>query len=92
MKRDLKAEAALLAEPKNRCPRAIVYRAFLNAGANGLTDEELDAATPKWMTQNTSRPRRIDLRNDGHVKDSGRARPTRSKKSATVWVLVKVKP
>ena len=74
---------------KPKSDRQLVREAFKRAGLRGLTDQELDTVTPKWMSQNTSRPRRVDLWHDGILKNSGRRRPTRSGKSAIVWVLKK---
>lgn len=72
-----------------KSPRAVVLEAFKRAGLRGLTDQELDTVTPKSFSENTSRPRRNELVADGILKHSGRRRPTRSGKSAIVWVLKK---
>lgn len=64
--------------------RVRVYQAFQAAGFTGLTDEELIATT--GLPANTARPRRIDLVKENLVVDSSRTRPTRSGRSASVWV------
>lgn len=69
--------------------RQRVLEAFKRAGSRGLTDQELDTVTPKSFSENTSRPRRIDLLADGFLKDSGMRRPTRFGRPAIVWVVTK---
>lgn len=67
--------------------RQIVYEKFVAAGARGLTDQELDDGTPKWLSSNSSRPRRIDMVADRTLKATKLRRPTRSGKMAIVWAV-----
>ena len=53
-----------------------VYVAILDAGAAGMTDEQIQAAT--GMNPSTQRPRRVELVERGLIVDSGRKRPTAS--------------
>lgn len=53
-------------------------------GAVGFTDEEMQVVLA--MNPSTQRPRRGELVALGLVVDSGRTRPTRSGRQATVWV------
>lgn len=65
--------------------QAQVYSAIKEAGSRGLTDEEGIDVT--GLSPSTYRPRRIELQTKrGIVKDSGRTRLTRSKRSAVVYV------
>ena len=52
----------------------------------GATDEQM--AIDLDMKQSTQRPRRIELVEQGKVKDSGRKTKTLSGRNAVVWVLV----
>lgn len=61
-----------------------VWLALELAGQNGLTDEEIGERT--GLGGNTVRPRRGELERTGLVVDSGRTRPTKSGRRATVWV------
>ena len=63
-----------------------VLKCLVAAGRDGRTDEEMQEQIP--MPPSTQRPRRIDLMNLNLVVDSGRTRPTRSGRKATVWVAV----
>ena len=65
--------------------REAVYGALLAAGTTGLTDEEMQERIP--MQPSTQRPRRIELIERGKVIASGRTRPTRSGRAATVWIV-----
>jgi hypothetical protein len=58
---------------------------FLTNNPHGATDEEMQAQIP--MPANTQRPRRVELTQDGRVVDSGRAKLTRSRREAVIWVL-----
>lgn len=78
-------KAAILVYPRSGTYRIGVLRAIAKADAHGATDEELYQATG-W-DENTVRPRRNELMNDGWVEDSGRTRRTPSGKDAVVWVL-----
>ena len=64
--------------------RRWVFRAILEAGPGGLTDDEIQ--TRLEINPSTERPRRIELVALGLVEDSGRTRPTRSGRRAVIWV------
>lgn len=49
----------------------------------GATDEQIQDELA--MPSSTERPRRVELVKGGVVVDSGRTRPTRSGRQATVW-------
>lgn len=73
--------------------RSIVARAFQVIGAQGFTDEELmhhlrsRHQVPEHTQDSTIRARRIELCSPGDpLVSSGRHRPTRSGKLATVWI------
>jgi len=72
---------------KRKTTRQVVFEKFVARGSRGLTDQELDDITPKWMSSNSTRPRRIDLVRDGLVKPTKQKRETRSGRLATVWVV-----
>ena len=59
--------------------------ALAEAGLSGLTDEQLQAQT--GMEGSSQRPRRVQAVQRGLVADTGRVRPTRSGRQATVWAL-----
>ncbi len=59
--------------------------AFLIARQQGATDEEMQDDIP--MRPNTQRPRRVELTQMGRVMDSGRRKPTDSKRDAVIWVI-----
>ena len=58
-------------------------------GALGATDEEIQEAL--GLNPSTQRPRRVELVREGKVGDSGERRPTRSGRSAVVWVSLSTK-
>lgn len=58
---------------------------YLKLHPEGATDEQI--AIDLDLKQNTQRPRRIELVEQGKVKDSGRKGKTTSKRSAVIWVL-----
>jgi len=64
--------------------RAQVYFAIARAGADGLTDLEVEAKT--GLAGSTVRPRRVELVRLGLVHDSGRTRKTKSGREATIWI------
>ncbi len=64
--------------------RVKVYQILRGAGVEGLTDEEMQDTLE--MAGSTQRPRRVELVADGSVVDSGRTRPARSGRQATIWV------
>ena len=76
--------AARAIKPDANRLRAVVYAALEAAGSDGLTDEEMQERIP--MAASTQRPRRIELIERGKVIASGRTRPTRSGRAATVWI------
>jgi len=53
-------------------------------GLDGATDEEL--ALGLQIRESTARARRVELRDQGLVADSGQTRPTASGRAAVVWV------
>lgn len=65
--------------------RARVYRCIAFMGSVGCTDEEGYLALD--MNPNTYRPRRVELMEAGRIIDSGRTRPTRSRRQAVVWTV-----
>ena len=64
---------------------ARVHDLIRDAGERGSTDEELETAM--GLAHQTISARRRGLVRKGFVVDSGRERPTRSGRSAVVWVL-----
>lgn len=71
-------------------PRVEIYRERILAeikrsGALGRTDGELQEQLA--MNGSTQRPRRIELVDDGLVKDSGRTRKSASGRTCVVWVV-----
>jgi hypothetical protein len=81
-----RVEAAKAIEPVAGRLRKVVLTWLVERGAQGGTDEEMQAALD--MAANTQRPRRIELTAAGRVKDSGQTRPTRSGRKAVVWQAV----
>ena len=75
--------AAESAKPSAALMRRKVRDAIC-AAKDGLTDEEVCALT--GIAPNTARPRRIELVTACVVRDSGKTRPTKSGRQATVWV------
>ncbi len=53
-------------------------------GFEGATDQEVAGAL--GMLSDTSRARRVELRDRGQIVDSGRRRPSPSGRPATVWI------
>ncbi len=67
--------------------RAKVYSYLIRRGQYGATDDEIIVAGElQGYSQNSLRPRRVELVKSHHVWDSGIKRLTRSKRSAIVWV------
>lgn len=64
--------------------RRMVYRAVHEAGARGLTTDEIAAALrmPRYSVQ----PRTTELKYDRRIRDSGCRRPNASGCNAIVWV------
>lgn len=61
--------------------------AHLAGMVQGATNEELENAL--GMGGSTLRPRVVELRNRGLVRDSGKRRNTRSGRAAVVWEFVR---
>lgn len=78
--------AAEAVAPLAKTYRAMVCEVIREAGAAGMTDEEIIDAT--GLPPSTARPRRIELVGLGMVRDSGTTRKTRSGRKAAVWVIV----
>lgn len=77
-------EAAEAIKPRVNELQQLVLRFMAERGDDGATDEEGIEGT--GLAPNTFRPRRIELVSAGMVKDSGKTRPTKSGRAATVWV------
>ena len=77
--------AAIRQEPRAGTQRAILLDHFKLRDSYGATDEEQQDRFQ--MNPSTPRPRRVELVNQGWIKDSGRTRATRSGAQAVVWVL-----
>lgn len=77
-------------KPKHRACTAtshnmqLVSLALMQRGAQGATDEELEALT--GLRGNSVRPRRRELVQVGRVKASDETRPTTLGGTATVWL------
>ncbi len=63
---------------------ARVFEFIHKRGERGATDEEIRIGLK--CHDNTTRPRRVQLRDEGHVRNSGRKRLTASGRDAIVWV------
>ena len=59
----------------------------LSGMANGATNDELEVVL--GLIGSTVRPRIVELRDRGLVRDSGKRRPTRTGRNAIVWEVVK---
>ena len=77
--------AAVAAYPRTGTWRRKVLDEIGRAGERGMTDEELYGALRG--DENTIRPRRNELLNDGWIEESGIERKTPSGKDAMAWVL-----
>lgn len=77
--------AAKQIEPVSGALRLAVYRFVKSCQSRGATDEEIQDALR--MPASTQRPRRVELVQDGWVRDSNKKRPTRSGRAAVVWVI-----
>jgi len=75
--------AAVEAVPLTGSKRAAVYECIQRLG--GATDEQIQIVL--GMNPSTQRPRRVELVDQGLIKDSGRMEPTRSGRKAVVWVV-----
>lgn len=76
-------DAAEALAPRRNALEMQVLRAFA-AAPHGLTDGELAQVTGLGET---ARPRRIKLRDEGLICDSGDRRPSGKKRLMTVWKL-----
>lgn len=81
-------EAAEAIEASATTLRVRVYNAIVDAGLEGMTDQELQIAL--GMDPSTERPRRVELVERGLVVDGRRTRATRSGRQATVWIAALV--
>ena len=82
---DTSKAAAEATRPHAAEIRAVVFAYIRDQGERGTTDEEICAALGPDR-RDSLRPRRVELRDSGHIRDSGQRRPTRSGRSAAVWV------
>lgn len=78
-------DAALRALPRVGTKRSILLEFLRGRGLVGATDEEMQTMVP--MAANTQRPRRVELAQGLHIKDSGRTRKTISGDDAVVWCV-----
>jgi transcription initiation factor IIE alpha subunit len=65
--------------------RAILSALTTRTLSEGMTDEEIQAAT--GLNPNAVRPRRGELVEAGYLRESGLTRRTASGRRATVWTL-----
>jgi hypothetical protein len=64
--------------------RSRVYASIKRAGVNGMTAQELERELS--LNGSTVRPRIVELRRAGHIRESGEVRQTLSGRHAAVWV------
>lgn len=83
---DTQVEAAARVAPKTPTQRQRVHTFIGSRGPMGATDEEIGYALN--LSQNSVRPRRLELVEAGLVKDSERRRNTVGGNPAIVWVVV----
>ena len=81
---DPRGEAAAEIAPHVGRLEGQVYDFIVGQGRRGATDQE--AAEQLRIQLDTVRARRVGLRDRGLIVDSGRRRPTRSGRPATVWI------
>lgn len=81
---DTSRAAAEAIAPRAATLRRLVLEWLQSQGEQGGTDEEGRLAL--GLTVSTCVPRRVELMKAGLVRDSGRTRPTRSGRQATVWI------
>jgi len=79
-------DAAVSMESSAPTLREKVLEFIRHMDAHGATDEEMQEALE--LNPSTQRPRRRELVQRGLVEPSSRKRPTRSGRSATVWIRV----
>lgn len=83
---DTQRNAAYRIRPRSGTARAKVLNYLATAVTiSGATDEEMQGAL--GMNPNTQRPRRLELKEMGWIKDSGRRRRTTGGYWAIVWVV-----
>ena len=80
------AAAAVAIAPCTGRLQTMVLDFIRGRGQRGATDGEVAASL--GMLSDTTRARRVELRDRGKVVDSGRRRPTASGRSATVWLAI----
>lgn len=78
------AAAAAKAKPGSGTQRGRVLRCIVDAGAEGVTDDQVRDRL--GLELNTIRPRRLELVEAGYVIDSGDTRMTPSGNPAVVWL------
>lgn len=83
--RDTSRQAAESVLPHTGTARRRVFDALARFRDRGMTDEDLQRYLA--MSPNSTRPRRIELVEQGLVIDSGERRPTDSGASAVVWKI-----
>ncbi len=66
--------------------RQAVFAFIVSRGELGATDQEICAALGSDR-RDSLRPRRCELRDSGHICDSGRKQRTHANRNATVWVV-----
>lgn len=77
-------KAAVAIRSKSATLRERVLLVIANQGAYGCTDGE--GCERSEINPSTWRPRRIELLEQGRIRDSGRTRATASGRQSTVWV------
>jgi len=81
---DTSIAAAVALAPKLGRLQRMANAAIHNAGAHGLTADELAAQLhfDRWSIQ----PRTSELKRKGLIRDSGQRRPNSTGKQAIVWI------
>jgi hypothetical protein len=81
--RDTQTAAAATTLPRSGTQRAKVLEVIRGARQAGLTDQEI--AVELGLVENSVRPRRLELADDGLIADSGERRETTGGNPAIVW-------
>ncbi len=81
---DTRAAAAAAIAPMKPSMLRQVFDFVTNRGERGATDEEIAAALE--MRESTARARRVDLRDSGQIRDSGRRRRSCSGRLCVIWI------
>ena len=76
-------DASISILPKQRTLQERVFAAICDS-VHGLTDKEISEVT--GLSENTARPRRIELTNAGRIQSAG-TRPTKSGRQAQIWIV-----